>query len=108
MLQIWNKTDNLVLADGKRRTPEEVYNEPGFGWARYADTVLIDVQGGITVAIENLAILCDIYGIDTKLSAKDALAAILDAKQLQKQAMENPSDTERIAAALEFANLLNM
>lgn len=104
MLEIWNKQENLIFPDGKVRTPEEIFKI--YGWSQHTDTV-IKKQGNITVSVDNLAILCEIYGVEETLSPEDALIKINQVIELQKQAAANPAPSaeERIASMLEFQAL---
>lgn len=101
MLKLWDKQENLALQDGTINTPEQVYSK--FPFTKVAENVVIEVVGGVTCAIDNLAILCSVYGVDDELPPADALQEIKAARTRMTEEAENSvSVEERTAAALEF------
>lgn len=72
-----------------------------------------DSTGEMMLALQLLSRMRDLYGIDATLSEDDAIAALkeavaaADAAQAQAAAAYVPPE-ERMAAALEYQNLLTM
>lgn len=108
--KLWDKQTKLILPDGQIYEPEEIMNMNGFGFTRFADTVL-GYQGQIVYEIQNLDILKSMNNI-TENDPQKALAAIEKAKvkaaQEAAETAAEPTAEERIAAALEYQNLLSM
>ena len=108
--ELWDKQTNLILPDGNIYKPEAIMSMNGFGFTRFADTVL-GYQGQIVYEIQNLDILKSMHNI-TESDPKKALTAIekakSDAAQTAAAAENEPTAEERIAAALEYQNLLSM
>lgn len=108
--KLWNKQTDVILPDGNIYTPEEIMNMSGFGFTRFADTVF-GYQGQIVYEIQNLDILKSMHDI-TESDPEKALAAIekakADAAQAAAETADEPTAEERIAAALEYQNLLSM
>jgi len=78
MVKLWDKKTNLYLPNGKEYTPDQIFEE--FGFPKFAPTV-ITIVGHTTMAIDNLDILVNNYGIDEGLTAEDALVAVLAAQE---------------------------
>ena len=108
--ELLDKQTNLILPDGNIYEPEAIMSMNGFGFTRFADTVL-GYQGQIVYEIQNLDILKSMHNI-TESDPQKALTAIekakLDAAQTAAAAENEPTAEERIAAALEYQNLLSM
>ncbi|MHB1154058.1 MAG: hypothetical protein ACYCWE_20295 [Eubacteriales bacterium] len=100
MLKLWDKQTNLIFPNGAPRTPEQVYAE--YPWARYVGVAVN--TGVVTTCIENMEILRDIYKIDESLTDTEALTAIQIIKDTVVE--PEPSAEERIAASLEFQNMM--
>ena len=108
--KLWDKQTNLILPDVNIYEPEAIMSMNGFGFTRFADTVL-GYQGQIVYEIQNLDILKSMHNI-TESDPEKALAAIekakADAAQAAAETADEPTAEERIAAALEYQNLLSM
>lgn len=103
-LRIWNKTEALYLADGTSCEPEEVMRRWPF--SRHFDT-LLEMNGPLVAAIDCLPMIADMCGIDTDLPVEEQLSAIQAIREAQRQPAESvPSPEERMAAALEFQNMV--
>lgn len=59
-------------------------------------------------AIENLASARTRYEIDPELSEEEAIVKIQEIRNTPPEVDDTPSPTERIAAAMEYQNLLSM
>jgi len=66
-----------------------------------------DERGEVMYAIENLSAARSRYGIDPELSEEDAIAAIEEIRNTPPPD-PGPSAEERIAAAMEFQNLMSL
>lgn len=106
MYTLWNKQDPLTLAEGTL-TPEEVMSHKYFGFTRSGAVVINKVRGVVT-EIHSLAVLANNYDIPEDLSDEAALAAIIAAQEAEQNAEPEPSAEERIAAAMEFQNLMSL
>lgn len=103
-LKIWNKTETIYLADGTPCTPEDVMTKWPF--SRHFDT-LLEMNGPLVVGIDCLPMIADMCGVDAELPAEEQLAAIQAIMEAQRQPAESvPSPEERMAAALEFQNMV--
>lgn len=91
MLKFWNKQDNLILPSGVEKTPSQIMND--YPFTKILPTVL-EMSGPVTMAIDNLYTLKQIYGIDERLSDSSALAAIEEA--LSKARMPQPVEADNI------------
>lgn len=100
MLQYWDKTSSLTLPDGKSRTAEEIMANPNWGFAAHVPTIL-EVKGGLTMAIENFHILCSVYQVDETLPEDEALAAI-------EAAMEAARRPQPSAEGQELTEAMNI
>lgn len=68
---------------------------------------VLEVSGEVCQAVMNLNALRQQYDIDPELSEEDAIQAIEDIINAPQPTPE-PTAEERIAAALEFQNLMTM
>ena len=66
-----------------------------------------DEAGQVCFAVQNLAAVCSQMGIDSALTEDEAISKI---EELRNAPAPEPDPTaeERIAAALEYQNLMNM
>ena len=118
MLELWNKTSNIITPNGTEYTPEEIMTDMttdiekaissgrkadevkeeialtgkaflrnGWGFARYSDVVL-EKQGKVTVGINDLNTLLQIYNLDENLTGQNALKSIIQVKEEQKIQMK--------------------
>jgi hypothetical protein len=102
--KVWDRQTDLYPLVGGKLTPQDVYEK--WGWTENPNTVvLITEEGGVLGSIDNLGILKANYNITTE-DVQEAIAQIEAIQNTPPQ--EEPSDTERLAAAIEFQNLLAM
>ena len=106
MYSIWNKQDNLNLAEGNL-SPEQVMNHPSFAFTRGTPVVINTVRGRVT-EIHSLAVLADAYNIPEELSDEDALVFFVNALEAERNKVPEPTAEERIAAAMEFQNIMSL
>lgn len=95
-----------MYPNGEIATPERIIND--FPAVEHFTHVL-EVNGDVCQAVMNLNALRQMHNIDLSLSEGDAIQAIEDIINTpQEMIMTEPTPEERIAAALEFQNLLTM
>ena len=99
-------TQTFMFPSGRIATPEVISNE--FPAVDVFPHVL-QVSGNICQAVLEIASLRENYGIDDAISEDDAIKEIeVIMNQPDPETETVPSAEERIAAALEYQNLMNM
>jgi hypothetical protein len=98
-------TKTYMFPNGELATPEVVHGQFPAS-AAFGHIVETDEAGEVMFAFQNLAAVRSQLGIDPALSEAEAIAAIEVARNTVPVA--EPTPEERIAAALEFQNLMNM
>jgi hypothetical protein len=105
VLEKYDGTKTYMFPNGALATPEAVLQQfPAC--LEFAHIVETDVDGEVMFAMQNLAAMRSLYEIDMTLSENEAIAAI----QTLINTVQEPtvSADERIAAALEYQNLLTL
>lgn len=105
-IEKYGGTKTYMFPNGDLATPEQVKkNYPAV--STFTHIVETDESGEVMFALQNLAAIRSQMGVDPSLSEIEAIQKI---EELRNAPQPEPgvSDTERIAAALEFNNLLNM
>lgn len=92
--------------NGELATPEKI-KERFPAVEVFTHIVETDEQGEVMFGIPNLSAVRSQMGIDPSLSEDEAIAKIEELKNAPKPEPE-PTAQDRIAAALEFQNVLNM
>lgn len=106
--KIWDKKESLILPNGKVYAPEEVMLPENYGWTKYCEAVLLGYAGQITYEISNFDAIRESEGL-TDGDPQEALDRYLQEREKPQAEPEiEPSPEERIAAALEYQNLVNM
>ncbi|MBE6890351.1 MAG: hypothetical protein E7485_10095 [Ruminococcaceae bacterium] len=67
-----------------------------------------DELGQVMQSMDNLSVLRGVYGIDSTLSEDEAIAAIETILNTPKEAVEEVTAEERIAACMEYQMLTSM
>jgi hypothetical protein len=99
-----NKT--YMYPNGELAKPESVKSKfPAV--TEFVHIIETDEAGQVMFAIQNLAALKSQLGIDTSVEEEEAIKQIEKIKNTPAPEPE-PSTEERLAAALEFNNLLNL
>ena len=99
-----NKT--YMFPNGAIATPEIIeQNYPAI--TTFTHIIETDEMGEVCFAVQNLSAMRGFYGIDSSLTEEEAIAAIQEIVNAP-QPQPEPSAEERIAAALEYQNLVNM
>jgi hypothetical protein len=100
-----NKT--YMYPNGALATPEQVLADfPAC--LTFPHIVETDEAGQIMWAMQNLSAMRSMEGIDSSLSEADAIAALQEKRNAVPEVDDSPSAEERIAAALEYQNLMGM
>ena len=103
-LEKFDGTKTYMFPSGEIATPERI--KADFPAVEVFPHVL-EINGNVCQAVMELGALRGIHNIDEALSEDEAIAAIEEI--VNTPAPEPaPSAEERIAAAMEFQNLLNM
>lgn len=111
-MTFWNKTEDLIFPAGFSTAEDYKAQNP---WTVHGKVVIEKVRGTV-VGLHSFSVLCENFKIPDDLDDDAALEEINHAVSTQKfeqqAAMEKnaakPADTERIAAALEYQNLMNL
>lgn len=105
-LEKWTGEKTYMYPNGEIATPSRINADFPAGLA-YTHVIETDQKGQICFAFMNLSALESQHNIDPALSDDEAIAeieAIMNAPQPEPE----PSAEERIAAAMEFQNLMIM
>lgn len=108
MIKIEKYTGNktYMFPNGELATPERVKKDYPAVEA-FTHIVETDEAGQVMFAIQNLAAIKSQMGIDVSVSEEDAINQIEELRNAPAPEPE-PTPEERIAASLEFQNVLNM
>lgn len=111
ILEKYTGEKTYMFPSGAIATPEATLNEfPAC--LTFAHVVETDDAGEVMFALQNLGSLRSQYNIDPALSEDDAIAAIQEILNYEPPAViideTESTPEERIAAALEYANVLAM
>ena len=100
-----NKT--YMSPSGELMTPELVAkNYPAT--KVFVHLVQTDSAGQMMFSLLNFVATKDRYEIGAELSEEEAIKAITEAMEAERNAEPEPSAEERVAAALEYQNLLSL
>lgn len=105
-IEKYDGSKTYMFPNGELATPERVKRDYPAVEA-FAHIVETDEAGQVMFAIQNLAAIKSQMGIDMSLSDDDAINRIEEIRNAPAPEPEI-SPEERIAAALEFQNVLNM
>lgn len=105
-IEKYNETKTYMFPNGELATPEKV-REKFPAVTSFTHIVETDEAGQVLFAIQNLAAIKSQMGIDANLSEEESIRKI---EEIRNAPAPDPevSAEERIAAALEFNNILNM
>lgn len=105
-IEKYNGSKTYMFPNGNIATPERV--EKDYPAVKYFDHIVeTDEAGQVMFSLQNLAAVKSQLGIDLSLSEEEAIAKIEEIRNAPQPEPE-ASPEERVAAALEFNNLLNM
>jgi hypothetical protein len=105
-IEKYDGSKTYMFPTGELATPERVKQDyPAV--EVFTHIVETDEQGQVMFALQNLAAIRSQMGIDSSLSEEEAMAKIEEIRNTPQPEPE-PTVEDRIAAALEFQNVLNM
>ena len=99
-IKIWNKEEGFNLADGTPCTVEEIFQQ--YPFTRNGVTVLEYLPNGNVGAIDDLAILRQVYEIDEALGDSEAVAEIKRIRELPPEPYADP-----VEAKLDYLVMMN-
>lgn len=105
-IEKYDESKTYMYPNGNLASPERVKKDfPAV--TAFTHIVETDEAGQVMFAIQNLAAIKSQMGIDSSLSEEEAIAKIEELRN-EPQPEPEPTAEERVAAALEFQNVLNM
>lgn len=104
-LELYNKSKTYAFPTGALASPE-VVAERYPATKLFTHVVETDPNGQVMFSLTNLSVLRARYNVADSLSVEDAIVAI--EAEINKPTNILPTPEERIAAALEYQNLLAM
>lgn len=104
-LEKYNSTKTYMFPNGALGTPAVVSAQYP-ATSVFAHVVETDDSGEVMFALQNLSAMRSMHGVDSTLTEAEAIAAIETIINTVPES--EPSADERIAAALEYQNLLTM
>ena len=105
-IEKYDGTKVYMHPNGELATPEKIKQRFPASEV-FTHIVETDEQGQVMIAFQNLAAVRTQMGIDPSLSEEEAMAKIEELRNTPQPEPE-PTPEERIAASLEFQNILNM
>lgn len=91
-LEIWNKTTGFNLADGTPQTVEHIYEK--YPFTRNSTIVLEYLPNGNVGAIDDLAILKQVYDLAPELTPEEALVEIIKIKETPPAPYADPVEAK--------------
>jgi hypothetical protein len=102
----YDGTKTFMYPNGALATPERVIAD--FPAVQiFTHIIETDEQEQVCFAVQNLAAMRGIYGVDGSLTEDEAIAKIQEIINTPTPEPE-PTAEERIASALEFQNMINL
>lgn len=105
-IEKYTGTKTYMYPNGALATPE-VMKQDFSAIEAFTHIIETDEAGQVCFAVQNLAAVRSQLGIDPSLTEDEAIVAIEELRNAPVPEAE-PSAEERIAAALEYQNLLTM
>lgn len=106
IIEKYDGTKTYMHPNGELATPEKIKQRFPASEV-FTHIVETDEQGQVMFAFQNLAAVRTQMEIDPSLNEDEAIARIEELRNAPRPEPE-PTATERVAAALEFQNVLNM
>lgn len=109
VIEKYTGTQTYMFPNGEMATPERIISTtPAVSHFTYI--VETDENHQVMFSLQNLSAMRGFYNIDPGLTEEDAIAAIQTLINAEPPVETDPesSPEERIAAALEYSNLLSM
>lgn len=105
-IEKYDGSKTYMFPNGDLASPERVKKDYPAVEA-FTHIVETDEAGQVMFALQNLAAIRSQMGIDSSLSEDEAISKIEEIRNAPQPEPE-PTVEERVAAALEFQNVLNM
>lgn len=105
-IEKYDGSKTYMFPNGDLASPERVKKDYPAVEA-FTHIVETDEAGQVMFALQNLAAIKSQMGIDSSLSEEEAIAKVEELRNTPAPEPE-PTAEERVAAALEFQNVLNM
>lgn len=105
-IEKYDGTKVYMHPNGELATPEKIKQRFPASEV-FTHIVETDEQGQVMIAFQNLAAVRTQMEIDPSLSEEEAMAKIEELRNTPQPEPE-PTELERLAAAIEFQNVLNM
>ena len=106
IIEKYDGTKPYMHPNGELATPEKIKQRFPASEV-FTHIVETDEQGQVMLAFQNLAAVRTQMEIDPSLAEEEAMAKIEELRNTP-QPEPGPTPEERVAAALEFQNILNM
>jgi hypothetical protein len=109
-LEIWDSKHTYMAPSGTLYTPERI-KQDFEAIDVFPHVIQTDENGEMCWAVMNLSAMRSQYEIDPSLSEGEAIAKleeIINTPPEEPQIDDSPTPTERIAAAMEYQNLMSM
>lgn len=106
-LEKYTGTKTYMAPSGALYTPERIKRDFEAIEA-FPHVIQTDENSQICWAVMNLSAMRSQYAIDPSLNEEQAIAALEEIINTPQEVDDTPSAEERIAAALEFQNLMSM
>ena len=101
----YDGTKTFMYPNGELATPERVLADfPAV--LTFPHIIETDEQEQVCFAVQNLAAMSGVYGVDSSLTEDEAIAKIEEIINTEPE--YEPSAEERIASALEFQNMVSL
>lgn len=104
-IEKYDGTKTYMFPNGEIATPERVLKDYPAAMT-FAHIIETDEAGEVMFAIQNLSAIRSQMGIDSSLSESEAIQKIEEIRNAP-QPEPSVSDLERVAAALEYNNIIN-
>lgn len=105
-IEKYNNSKTYMFPNGDLATPEKVIEKfPAVN--TFTHIVETDEAGQVLFAIQNLAAIKSQMGLDVNLSDEESIRQIENKRNAPAPEPE-PDSLERVAAALEYQNLMSM
>ena len=109
IIEKYTGTQTYMFPSGAMATPERVKSDtPAVDYFPFV--VETDENHQVMFSLQNLSAMRGFYNIDPGLTENEAIAAIQTLLNTEPESEADPESTpeERIAAALEYSNLISM
>ena len=105
IIEKYTGTKTYMFPNGALATPEAMLAQfPAV--LTFAHIIETDEAGEVCFAVQNLSAMRSLHGIDSQLTETEAIAALQELVNAPPEISTAATPEERIAAALEFQNLL--